>query len=133
MVRNNCRNPGWRTADFSLSLVTVHFLVDLLWFDSLGYGFYFWQRLLYKYAVFAAVAIVFFLIFFLNFRFASRYLRKRQSTSGDSEKKQLHKFWIGSRMVYIPLSLALAVVIAITMFHHWQKFLFFFFGTQCRV
>ena len=118
---------------FLLSLITVHFLVDLWWFDSVGYGFYFWQRLLYKYAVFAVVAIVFFLIFYLNFRFASRYLRKSQLASSDGGEKQLRKLRIGSRIVYIPLSLVLATVIAIPLFHHWHKFLFYFFGPEAGV
>ena len=118
---------------FLLSLITVHFLVDLWWFDSVGYGFYFWQRLLYKYAVFAVVAIVSFLIFYLNFRFASRYLQKSQLASSDRGEKQLRKLRIGSRIVYIPLSLVLATVIAIPLFHHWHKFLFYFFGPEAGV
>ena len=35
------------------SLVFTDFLVDEWWFQSLGYGFYFWQRLLYRYLVLA--------------------------------------------------------------------------------
>jgi uncharacterized protein len=27
---------------FLFSLITVDFLVNLWWFDSMGYGFYFW-------------------------------------------------------------------------------------------
>ena len=36
----------------ALSFFFSHFLVDIWWFDSLGYEAYFWQRTLYKYAVF---------------------------------------------------------------------------------
>jgi hypothetical protein len=99
----------------------------------MGYGFYFWQHLLYQYALFAVVVIVFFLIFFFNFRFAARYLRKTQLTSSEKKKKKLRKLRVGSRIVYIPLSLVLATVIAIPSFHHWHKFLFFFFGPDAGV
>src|SRR4030042_5553812 len=56
------------------SLFFLDFIVDLWWFESLGQGGYFWLRLLYRYAVFAAVTFAFFLVFFLNFWVASRYL-----------------------------------------------------------
>jgi len=45
-----------------LGVVFTEFLVDHWWFQSLGYGFYFWQRLLYRYLVFAGFTILFFLI-----------------------------------------------------------------------
>jgi len=118
---------------FIFSMITVNFLVDWWWFDSLGYGFYFWQRLLYKYAVFAVSAIVFFLIFFLNFRFASRYLRSPRPYAKSMMQERLRKFRIESRLVYIPLSLVLAIVVALPLFYHWNKFLFYFFGPESGV
>jgi uncharacterized protein len=36
----------------ALALVFSDFIVDFWWFDALGYGLYFWQRLLYRYVVF---------------------------------------------------------------------------------
>ncbi|HIJ68859.1 MAG TPA: COG1615 family transporter, partial [Deltaproteobacteria bacterium] len=56
----------------ALSFFFSHFLVDIWWFDSVGYEAYFWQRALYRYAVLGSVSIFFFLIFFLNFWVASR-------------------------------------------------------------
>jgi len=115
------------------SLITVHFLIDMWWFESLGYSLYFWQRLLYKYAVFIAVAIVFFLVFFLNFRFAARFLRSAQSSKTDSLGRRICKLRLGSRFVYIPLSLALAVVIALPLHRHWHRFLLFALGPQSGI
>ena len=57
-----------------LSYFFSDFLVDIWWFGSLGYEAYFWQRTLYRYAVFGSVSLFFFLIFFLNFWVASRFL-----------------------------------------------------------
>ena len=58
----------------AISLFFTDFLVNIWWFGSLGYELYFWQRVLYKYAVFSSVFVCFFLIFFLNFLIASRFL-----------------------------------------------------------
>lgn len=115
------------------SLVTAHFLVDMWWFESVGHAFYFWQRLFYKYAVFMAVAVVFFLVFYINFRFASRYLGKAQISDGDRMVQRIRRLRMESRMVYIPLSLALATVIALPMYRHWHKFLLFAFGPQAGI
>lgn len=50
------------------------FVVDIWWYNSLGYGFYFWQRLLYNYVVFFVATALFFVFFYSNFRIAARYL-----------------------------------------------------------
>jgi len=55
-------------------LLFTDFLVDEWWFRSLGYDFYFWQRLLYRYLVFAGFTFLFFLVIFLNFWMATRFL-----------------------------------------------------------
>ena len=118
---------------FVVSRISVHFLVEWWWFDSVGQGFTFWQRLLYKYAVFGTVTCGFFLIFFLNFRFASRYLRRAQPPSEDGGKRPLRALRIGSRIFYIPLALFLAAVLALPAFRHWRQFLLFFFGPSAGV
>ncbi len=116
------------------SLLTVDFLVDLWWFDSLGYAFYFWQRLLYRYVVFGSVTVLFFLIFFLNFWVASRYLGSTESSEPqDQEKRRAYKeilglFRTGSMRVYTPLSLVLGILIAYPLFEQWEAFLMFVFG-----
>jgi uncharacterized membrane protein (UPF0182 family) len=58
------------------SVLGIDYLVDIWWFDALGYGFYYWQRMLYRYGVFAVVTLLFFLIFFSNFWIAARFLKK---------------------------------------------------------
>ncbi len=116
------------------SLLTVDFLVDLWWFDSLGYAFYFWQRLLYRYVVFGSVTLLFFLIFFLNFWVASRYLGTTESSEPqDQEKRRAYKeilglFRTGSMRVYTPLSLVLGILVAYPLFEQWEAFLLFVFG-----
>lgn len=116
------------------------FLVDLWWFDSLGYVLYFWQRLLYRYVIFISVTLLFFLIFFLNFWVASRYLG---TTSPPPSKlkptpikvyKDLYKmFRTGSMWVYTPLSLIITIPVALPLFHEWQAFLFYVFGGKAGV
>ena len=143
-MKENGRHRSWRRVTatvigiilvlavlaFLAALYMVHFLVDLWWFDSVGYDFYFWQRLLYRYAVFAAVMVVFFFLFFWNFRFGTRYLRDKGSPSNGATRlgKPGHMLRTGSVYMYVPLSLILAVVVALPLFQNWEKFLFFLFG-----
>lgn len=116
------------------SLLIVDFLVDLWWFNALGYEFYFWQRLLYRYVIFAGVTIFFFLIFFLNFWVASRYLGSTESSEPqDQAKRRAYKdilalFRSGSLRVYTPLSLMLGVLVAFPLFEQWEAFLLYLFG-----
>ncbi|MDR3555825.1 MAG: UPF0182 family protein [Syntrophobacteraceae bacterium] len=115
----------------AISLFFTDFLVDIWWFNSLGYELYFWQRVLYKYAVFSSVFICFFLIFFLNFRIASRFLGtspSAQKSTPDSlaaYQRLLHGFRTGSLWIYTPLSMVLAVVIALPLYEKWAAFLLY--------
>ncbi|MCU0589335.1 MAG: UPF0182 family protein [Syntrophobacteraceae bacterium] len=115
-------------------LLIVDFLVDMWWFDSLGYAFYFWQRLLYRYVVFGGVTLLFFLIFFLNFWVASRFLGTAQYPEPkEQEKRRAYKeilqlFRTGSMRVYTPLSLVLGVLVAFPLFEQWEAFLLYVFG-----
>jgi uncharacterized protein len=122
------------------SFMTVDFMVDYWWFDSLGYAFYFSQRLLYRYLVFLGVTALFFCIFFFNFWIASRYLGTVSPPRGDSKpqsqeayRKILQMFRTGSMRVYTPLSLALGIVIALPLFERWESFLLFVFGPQAAI
>lgn len=119
-----------------VGIALTHFLVDLWWFDSLGYLGYFWLRLLYRYILSGGVTVFFFLIFFLNFVAASRYLGVDQDTLSDlagtregrRSRRLLAVFQEGSIRVFTVLSLVLAVAIAWPFYSHWERGLLFFFG-----
>jgi uncharacterized membrane protein (UPF0182 family) len=113
----------------------VHFFVNLWWFDSVGYGLYFWQRLLYRYAVFTTVATVFFFFFFLNFRLVTRPLRAMRASSDDPSRmgRLGRALQAGSMFVYIPLSVVLTLIVALPLFHNWEKFLLFLLGPDSGV
>jgi uncharacterized protein len=117
------------------SFMTMDYLVDYWWFDSLGYAFYFIQRLSYRYLVFLGVTALFFFIFFFNFWIASRYLgtgtpppENSKPQSKEAYRKVLRMFRTGSMGLYTPLSLILAIVIALPMFKRWEAFLLYVFG-----
>jgi uncharacterized membrane protein (UPF0182 family) len=123
-----------------VSFLTVDFLVDYWWFDSLGYAFYFTQRLLYRYLVFLGVTALFFCIFFFNFWIASRYIgtvspppENSKPQSKETYRKVLRMFRTGSMSVYTPLSLVLGIVIALPLFERWEAFLLFVFGPQAGI
>lgn len=118
--------------------ISAWFYVDWWWFRHLGYGNYFWQRTLYQYAVLASVSIFFFLVFFLNFWIASRYLgttaspvtKSRTAASFKSYRVLLKMFQTGSMWVYTPLSAILAIVIALPLYQRWETFLLYLFAPR---
>jgi len=122
------------------SFLTINYMVDYWWYDSLGYAFYFLQRLSYRYLVFLGVTALFFIIFFSNFWIASRYLGAGNPPPEDSKvqssksyRKVLRMFRTGSMSIYTPLSLVLGIVIALPLFERWEAFLLFVFGPQAFV
>ncbi len=123
----------------ALSFFFSHFLVDVWWFNSLGYEAYFWQRALYRYAVLGSVSIFFFLIFFLNFWVASRFLgatlpsKTSTASSLKSYRHLLRGFRTGSMWVYTPLSIILSVVIALPLYERWEAFLLYLFSPSTKV
>jgi uncharacterized membrane protein (UPF0182 family) len=119
------------------SLVFLDFVVDLLWFDSLRYAGYFWLRFLYRYAVFAGATLLFFLVFFVNFWMASRYLGNTEPPPSNTSAriKQHYRdlarlFRSGSLKVYTPLSIVLAFIVAAPLFKQWEEALFYLFGRK---
>jgi uncharacterized membrane protein (UPF0182 family) len=114
--------------------VFLDLVVNYWWFKTNAYSQYFFLRLFYRYLIFAFVVLFFFLIFFLNFWIASRYIgaaRPPHSKNG-SKRRAYHDviemFRVGSMKVYTPLSLVLAIFIAIPIFKRWETFLFYIFG-----
>ncbi|QSA96722.1 UPF0182 family protein [Methylococcus sp. EFPC2] len=115
-------------------ILLTDFLVDLWWFSSLEYGGYFWLRLLYRYILSGGVTVFFFLIFFLNFQVASRFLGVDQSVFYREEVGTLMRLaQTGSMRLYIPLSLVLAIAIAAPLYQHWEEGLLFLFGPASEI
>jgi uncharacterized membrane protein (UPF0182 family) len=121
-------------------LFYTEFLVDLWWFQSLGYEGYFWQRLTYRYLVFGASTAFFFLVFFLNFWVASRFLgnappspRRTGLGSRLGSPQVLQHFRRGSLRVYLPFSLLLAVLVAQPLSQGWEAALLYLSAPAARV
>jgi len=124
----------------AIGIALTNFLVDFWWFQSLEYGSYFWLRVLYRYIFSGGVTIFFFLIFFLNFWAASRYLGVDEDAfdslgreSGKRYRRLVRLFQTGSMQVYIPVSLVLAILIAAPFYQQWESALLFFFAPDAGV
>ena len=120
--------------------VFLDLLVDLWWFRSLELEGYFWLRLLYRFIFSGGVTLVFFSIFYFHFWIASRYLglNPPDEVLLDADKRQRFQgfanvFMDGSAKIYTPLSLILAVIIAIPFYHQWESAILFFFGSSAGV
>jgi uncharacterized protein len=131
-----------------LSFIGRNELVDFWWFDALGYQFFYWQRTLYQYVVFAAVTLFFFLLFFVNFWIASRFLKSapprnpypedphhgtQQEPASKPQGRVYKAFQAGSFKLFVPLSLILSIVLALPLYRSWEQVLFFLFGPRMGV
>jgi uncharacterized membrane protein (UPF0182 family) len=120
--------------------VFVDFFVDLWWFRSLELESYFWLKLLYRFFFSGGVTLLFFSIFFFHFWIASRYLGLNPPIDVlfNADKRRRFQafadvFMDGSTKIYTPLSLVLAIIVAIPFYNKWQAALLFFFGESAGV
>ena len=118
-----------------VGLFWTDFLVDMWWFRSLGLEGYFWQKLTYRYVVFASFTCLFFLVFFLNFWVASRYLgmtlpsqAKGEEVARKRYRDLAYRFRTGSMRVYAPFSLILGLLVAYPLFQEWEAALLYLFA-----
>jgi uncharacterized membrane protein (UPF0182 family) len=128
---------GLAVALLALGIALTNFIVDYWWHDELGYSGYFWLKLLYRYILSFAVTLFFFLIFFLNFWAASRFLGVDEASfdnlgRGESTRYRriLDLFQTGSLWLYIPLSAILAIAIALPFYRQWETALLFVFAPE---
>ena len=116
------------------SLVFIDFTVEMWWFRSLGYEAYFWLNLTYRYLILGVFSLLFFLVFFLNFWVASRFLGTVSPDPSQSAEEVsryrvlLLRFRSGSLKIYTLFSLILAVLLAWPFYRHWEKTLLFLFA-----
>jgi uncharacterized protein len=147
-MRNLYSIPAMIFAAILLSVilfVAFHFVfldlfVDYWWYDSIKLGHYFWLRVLYKFFLSGAVTLFFFMVFFFHFWIASRYLglNPREEVLANFEKnvrfqRFSDKFLYGSARIYTPISLLLAIIIAIPFYDDWEHSLLYFFGGKSGV
>ncbi len=116
------------------AIVFMDFMVDMWWFDSLGYLNYFIRRLTYRYIILVVFSLMFFLVFFLNFWVASWFLGTSAPNADQPAMTLsryrffLHKFRSGSLKIYAPFSLILAVALAWPFFTRWEETLLYIFA-----
>ncbi len=125
--------------------VAFHFIfldlfVDLWWYQSIRLEAYFWLRLLYKFFLSGGVTLAFFTIFFFHFWIASRYLglNPPDEIFNNIDKRQRFQrfagtFMSGSAKIYTPISLILAIFVAIPFYNQWETTLLYFFGSNSGV
>lgn len=125
---------------FGIGILFTDLIVDFWWHVELGLKEFFLLKLLYRYILAGAVTVFFFLIFFLNFWAASRFLgvdteEFEQMNHAESTRRLrvLRLFQSGSMKVFIPLSLILAIAIAIPFYKEWHSALMFVFGPKSGV
>ncbi len=118
-------------------IVFLEFFVDLWWFRSLGYEYYFWLRLLYRVFFSGGFTLALFSIYFLHFWIAAQFIGSHfnSSDSNSSAKldKILSKFQLASLKVCISLSLLLAIIVSIPFYIQWESVLLFVFAPNAGI
>jgi uncharacterized membrane protein (UPF0182 family) len=120
--------------------IFLDLFIDLWWFESLKLDAYFWLRLLYKFFLSGVITLVFFAIFFFHFWVASRYLGLNPPDDVRENADQRRRFqrfadvfMNGTVKIYTPISLILAIFIAIPFYKQWEMSLLYFFGADSGV
>ncbi|WP_027147103.1 UPF0182 family protein [Methylobacter marinus] len=120
--------------------IFLDLIVDFWWFRELNFEAYFWLRLLYRFFLSGAVTLAFFAIFFFHFWIASRYLglNPPDEIFNNIDKSRRFQrfadvFMSGSVKIYTPISLVLAILIAIPFYQQWETALLYFFGSASGV
>lgn len=108
-------------------------IVDVLWYRSLGYLSFFFLKVSYKYLVLIGVTLFFFLLIFLNFWVASRYLGVTLWDQDTKGKGMVRAFRSGALKVYTPLALLLAIPLALPLYNEWENALLFFYAPETGV
>lgn len=111
----------------------LDFIVEYLWFDSMDYSGYFWLRFFYKFLIAGGITILFFLMFFMHFWIASRYLGVETADLDKDSNTLIQKLRTGAMEVYTPLSLLLAIIVAIPFYTQWESALLFLFAPEAGV
>ncbi len=111
-----------------LNIVFVDFVVDFWWFQSQDMSLYFVLRLLYRYIAFLIYTAFFFVIFYANFSIAARYAVKPETPADQDQKDRMKSIRARLRMIYLPLSLLMALPIAWPLFKNWELALQFIFA-----
>ncbi len=121
----------------ALNFIFVDFFVDLYWYGEQGYTNLLLLKLAYKYLIFIGVTLIFFLVFFINFWVASRYLGCTLANACKIEAKPTGKlmqaFRTGSLKAYTPLSLILAIPLATPLYKQWEYALLYVFGPDTGI
>nr|WP_320017135.1 UPF0182 family protein [uncultured Desulfobacter sp.] len=117
----------------AVKFIFLNFFVDLWWFKTQGMTSYYLLRLLYPYLILIFFTILFFAIFYINFRVASHIIGFEDKPDGYKEKRWLKYLNHALRDMYIILSFVMALIVAIPIFKNWENSLLFLFGSRSGV
>lgn len=117
----------------TVNFIFLDFFVDLWWFQAQGMTSYYLLRILYPYLIFIFFTILFFAIFYINFRVASHIIGFEDKPDGYKEKKWLKHLNHALQNMYLLLSFVMALIVAIPIFKNWENSLLFLFGNSSDV
>jgi uncharacterized membrane protein (UPF0182 family) len=116
----------------------VNFLMDLWWFDTLGYVYYYGLRETYKDILTIGVTTIIALLVYFNFRLIPRLMTNNllDTASNNQEKKT---GWLNKLLTVHPIKLLLPLSVLITIpvifpiYENWEIFLLYIFSSPSGV
>ena len=116
----------------------VNFLMDLWWFDTLGYVYYYGLRETYKNILTIGITVIIALLVYVNFRIIPRLMSNHlpDTASNNQEKKTgwLNKlFTVYSIKLLLPLSVLITIPVIFPIYENWEIFLLYIFSSPSGV
>ena len=113
---------------------SMDYLMDLWWFTSLGYEFYFLKRDGYLASLLTSIILVFSPLIYVNFLLVTKIIKPDANQTNHENFSWIAKF-LNKRAikVFIPLSILLTIPILVPVALNWESFLLFFFSIKSGV
>ncbi|MDL2274941.1 UPF0182 family protein [Desulfosarcina sp. OttesenSCG-928-G10] len=115
----------------TLKFAVIGLLVDWWWFQSLDLEMHFILRKAYRFLVLIFFTLTVAALFAVNFWIAARFSGFVDTDKRQGKKDLVRLLHREIRRLYRPLSLILALPVAIPMFLNWEAALMFWFGQDC--
>ncbi len=139
-LKNGLKNPKTRLFLIGLALLIVlvitfigRFYIPLTWLKSIGYSTIFWKILLTQFWVGIFFAVLFFILCYVNFNYARRYVPTVSRVKFSEQEeirpeiefyKSLQDFQL-SKKVVLGFSVAISIFMGISESVNWEKILIF--------
>jgi len=116
----------------------VNFLMDLWWFDTLGYVYYYGLRETYRDIIAIGITVIIVFLVYANFLFIPRLISNDRLDIG-SDDQVTKAGWVDKLFitypikVLLPLSILITIPVIFPIYENWELFLLYIFSSSSGV